>query len=150
MSDSLSQHPDAASRFFDNYLILLDRNKIPEKQRRWYVKHVEDFIRAQNGRKIKCCSGSDVSEYFTMLGRQNRLQDWQFSQCVDAIRFLYCGLLTTSVQLHRPEWHLLTYLQITPSCCTQRFGSLSRRERPPGGRVTPAEFLPRIVAVNRG
>jgi integron integrase len=96
MSDFLSRHPDAAARFFDNYLILLDRHKVPEKRRRWYIKHVEDFIRAQNGRKIKRLSGDDVGEYFAMLGRQNRLQDWQFSQCVDAIRILYCDLLATS------------------------------------------------------
>ena len=45
MLDSFSQHIDAASHFFDNYLSLLDRHKIPEKKRRWYVEHIEDFIK---------------------------------------------------------------------------------------------------------
>lgn len=107
MSDSLSQHPDAASRFFDNYLILLDRNKMPDKRRCWYVKHVEDFIRAQNRRKVKGLSGHDVSGYLAMLGRHNRLQDWQFSQCIDAMWILYIedlasislDLITSSIRI---------------------------------------------------
>ncbi len=75
MSESLLQHPDAASRFFDNYMILLGKHKIPKKQRSWYVKHVEDFIKAQNGLKIKRRFGTDISAYFTMLACQNRLQE---------------------------------------------------------------------------
>lgn len=97
MPDSPRPHADAASRFFDNYLTLLDRNKVPEKQRRWYVKHIEAFIKGQNGRKIKALSGPDVSAYLDMLGRQNRLTGWQFAQHILAIRILYCDLLATSV-----------------------------------------------------
>ena len=44
MSDPSRTSPDPATRFFDNYLRLLDKHAIPEKQRRWYVKHVEAFI----------------------------------------------------------------------------------------------------------
>ncbi len=76
MSDSLRPQTNAASRFFDNYLTLLDRNKVPEKQQRWYVKHVEAFIKAQNGRKIKALPGVEVSAYLGMLGRQNRFTGW--------------------------------------------------------------------------
>jgi hypothetical protein len=53
MVDSLSQHPEAASRFFDKYLILLDRHSVPEKKRRWYVRHVEAFIWVHEGRPIR-------------------------------------------------------------------------------------------------
>jgi hypothetical protein len=57
MSDSPLSIPDAASRFFDNYLNCLFKASIPEKQRRWYVKRVEEFIKAQNGHKIKALPG---------------------------------------------------------------------------------------------
>ena len=30
--------------FFDTYLAALVRYRVPERQRRWYVKHVEVFI----------------------------------------------------------------------------------------------------------
>ena len=73
MSDSPISVPDAASRFYDNYLNCLIKASIPEKQRRWYVKRIEEFIKAHNGHKIKALSGSDVARYFDMIGRQNRL-----------------------------------------------------------------------------
>ena len=84
---------NAASRFFDNYLNCLDKASIPEKQRRWYVKRIEEFIKAQNGHKIKSLSGPDITQYFETIGRQRRLSGWQFHQCVDAIRILYCDHL---------------------------------------------------------
>jgi integron integrase len=96
MPDSPVTTPDAASRFFDNYLACLEKAPIPGKQRRWYVKRNEDFIKAQNGLKIKALSGDDIACYFEETGRQNRLSGWQFRQCIDAIRILYCDLLATS------------------------------------------------------
>jgi len=95
MSDSPAIVPDAASRFFDNYLECLRKASIPEKQMRWYVKRVEAFIKAQNGLKIKTLSGDDIARYFETIGRQNRLPCWQFRQSIDAIRILYCDLLAT-------------------------------------------------------
>lgn len=95
MSDAPFIVPADAARFFDNYLECMHKASIPEKQRRWYVKRVEVFIKAQNGRRIKTLSGADIAGYFEAIGRQNRLPGWQFRQCIDAIRILYCDLLST-------------------------------------------------------
>lgn len=92
MRDDINIAPDASSRFFDNYLFHLHKASIPEKQQRWYVKRVEEFIKAQNGTKIKSLSSPDIELYFETIGRQNRLSGWQFYQCIDAIRILYCDL----------------------------------------------------------
>ncbi len=97
MSDSFRSVPDPVARFFDNYLICLDKASVPEKQRRWYVRRVEAFIKAHSGRKIKSLNSQEVNGYLEMLGRQNRLLGWQFAQCIDAIRILYCDLLSTPV-----------------------------------------------------
>jgi len=64
---------NATSRFFDNYLNCLENASVPETQRRWYVKRVEEFIRAQNDHKIKGLLAADIPSYFEMLDRQNRL-----------------------------------------------------------------------------
>jgi integron integrase len=88
--------PSAASRFFDNLLSCLARASVPERQRRWHVKRVEEFIKAHDGRKIKSLSGSDIQRCFDWIGRQNRLAGWQFRQCVHAIRILSCELLATA------------------------------------------------------
>jgi len=53
ISDSSPIVPDAASRYFDNYLKCLRKAPMPGKHRRWYVKRVEEFIKAQNRHKIK-------------------------------------------------------------------------------------------------
>lgn len=97
MPHSISALPGAAARFFDNYLKCLTNASVPEKQRRWYVKRIEEFIRAQNGRKIKGLSTDDITRYLETIGRENRLSGWQFRQCIDAIRILYCQLLNTPV-----------------------------------------------------
>ncbi len=93
MNDIPTIVPDPVSRFYDNYLKCLLKASIPEKQRPWYVRRVEEFIKAQNGIKIKQLVGTDIARYFDVIGRQNRLQGWQFYQCIDAIRILYCRLL---------------------------------------------------------
>jgi integron integrase len=108
MTDSPCPDSDAASRFFSNYLICLDKNSIPEKQRRWYVRRIEEFIKAHSGRKIKSLSPKDITHYFDVLGRQNHLSGWQFSQCIDAIRILYCDLLSTSAS-KEVDWNHWLY-----------------------------------------
>ena len=97
MSDSFRSVPDPVARFFDNYLICLDKASVPEKQRRWYVRRIEAFIKAHSGRKIKSLSSQEVSAYLEMLGRENRLLWLAQAQCIDAIRILYCNLLSTPV-----------------------------------------------------
>ncbi len=93
MPDSPNNIPDTTSQLFDNYIICLNKASIPEKLRHWYMSRAEEFIRAQNGRKIKSISGNDISQYFEAIGRQNRLSGWPFYLCIDAIRILYCDLL---------------------------------------------------------
>ena len=80
MSEFPRVGPSAASRFFKNLLSCLAKASVPERQRRWYVKRIEEFIKAHEGRKIKSLSGSDIQRYFELIGRQDRLAGWQFCQ----------------------------------------------------------------------
>jgi hypothetical protein len=48
MNNASAIVPDPTARFFDNYLKCLIKASIPENQRHWYVKRLEDFIKAQN------------------------------------------------------------------------------------------------------
>ncbi|MEW8328175.1 MAG: integron integrase [Candidatus Thiodiazotropha sp.] len=104
MKDASAIVHDPTARFFDNYLKCLINASIPEKQRRWYVKRLEDFIKAQNGHKIKALSVLNIHNYLEMIGRQKQLSGWQFHQCIDAIRILYCDLLQTP-QCQEVDWH---------------------------------------------
>ena len=97
MPDTPSFTSDKASRFFDNYLTCLNKSSIPDNQKRWYVIRLEAFIKAHKGHKIKSLCSADIENYFNLIGRQNHLKSWQFYQCIDAIRILYCQLLMTPV-----------------------------------------------------
>ncbi len=97
MADTPKMSSDAVSRFFSNYLIYLTKANIPEKQQRWYVKHVEAFIKAQNRQKIRTLTAAEINSYFEEIGRQNKLKSWQFAQRIDAIRILYCELFALPV-----------------------------------------------------
>lgn len=107
MSDSSPGGSEAASRFLDNYLKRLARAAVPEGQRHWYVRRVEEFIKAHNGRRIKALSGADIAQYFEAIDRRSRLSGWQFRQCIDAIRILCCDLLTSNAgrDMDWRYWH---------------------------------------------
>ena len=61
MSEFHDSSPDGVARLFNNYLTCLDKRSVPDRQRRWYVRRIEEFIKAQNGRKIKRLSPADVT-----------------------------------------------------------------------------------------
>jgi hypothetical protein len=83
MSDAPLIVPADAARIFDNYLEWLRNAYISGKQRRWYVKRVVAFIKAQMGCRIKPLSGDEIAGYFEATDRQNHLTGWQFRQCLD-------------------------------------------------------------------
>lgn len=107
MSDCSRPVRETVSRFFSHYLLCPDKDPLPEKQMRWSVKRVEEFIKAQKGRTIKTVSANDVTHYLEMPGRRNRLSGRQFAQGIDAIRILYGDLLETPVcqEADWDYWH---------------------------------------------
>ncbi len=70
--------PGPASHFLDNYLIYLSNTSMPEKQRRWCIVRVGEFINAQKDREIKTLRAADIADYFYAIGRQVRLRGRQF------------------------------------------------------------------------
>lgn len=85
---------DAASRFWDKYILKTGAYNVPEGARRWYVKHVEDFIKAQSGRRLITLTADDIEHYLKKKGRNENLADWQFRQIVDALRILFTGIVS--------------------------------------------------------
>ena len=88
---------DAVARFWENYLLKTAAYKVPEPSRQWYVRRVEAFINAHSGRKLATLAAQDVRDYLDVIGRNERMEDWQFKQSVDALRILF-------VELVRPGW----------------------------------------------
>ena len=93
MDDSKDFDQEAASRFWDNYINTLVEQEVKESVRRWYVKRVEQYIRHYPDERLRTHSAQHVVAFFTEIGREGKLSDWQFRQSVDAIRILFCSLL---------------------------------------------------------
>ena len=86
---------DSVSRFWDKYIEKTVSYNVPERARRWYVRHIESFIRAHEGRRINQLRASDIDTYLNSKGRNPGMQDWRFRQIVDALRILYIDIVKT-------------------------------------------------------
>ena len=93
---------NAIDRFWDRYINYLVNQGIKPDACRWYVRRVEQYIEANQGRKLIQHQPEDVTKYLQKLGREDQLKDWQFRQCVDAIRTLFecLGL----AMRHQVDW----------------------------------------------
>ena len=70
------------------YIALLGDSGIPEATRVYYCRHVEDFLRKTDHTPLSEMSAEAVETYLREFSRRPRLQDWQFAQCVHALRLL--------------------------------------------------------------
>ena len=87
---------DAASRFWDKYILKTAAYNVPERARRWYAGHAEAFIKAQSGRRLSTLTADDIEHYLKEKGRSEKLTDWQFKQLVDALRILFIGIVSSA------------------------------------------------------
>lgn len=85
------------ARFWERYIEKTKNYKVSTPQQRWYVKHVEGFIKALEGKRLMDCTRDDLLAYLNGIGRKPNIKDWQFQQAVKALRILYKDIV-------RPEW----------------------------------------------
>ena len=63
---------DSVSRFWDKYIAKTVDNNVPEGARRWYVRHIEIFIKYRDGKKLSVTSKHDVEIYIERIGRKKK------------------------------------------------------------------------------
>ncbi len=88
---------DSVSRFWDNYISKTITCNIPEHARRWYVKHVETYIKVHPGRRLANTGSYDITRYLEEIGRKPEFPDWRLRQVADALRILYTEII-------KPKW----------------------------------------------
>lgn len=86
---------DSVSRFWDKYIEKTASCGVPLRARRWYVRHIESFIRCNQNTRLGRLKAADISRYLTDKGRKPGMPDWRFRQIVDALRILYAEIITT-------------------------------------------------------
>ena len=70
----------------------MERKKVPEKAKRWYVARVEAFLLQVKPASLQNLSADEVIRFFQEVSRNEKLADWQFRQTVDAIQILLVDL----------------------------------------------------------
>lgn len=88
---------ESASRFWEKYISKTATYNVPNGARRWYVKHVEAFIKAHPSRRLVDVKADDVASYLKKLGRNPQIPDWRFRQVAEALHILY-------VEIIKPDW----------------------------------------------
>jgi len=104
MDNSLCIESEPVARFWDKYIEVLSKQGVKESSRRWYVKRVEQYIKHFSDERLQSHTHEHVTKYFTEIGHEGRLSDWQFRQVVDAIRILFCDLLNAELG-SAVDWH---------------------------------------------
>ena len=64
---------DAASRFWGKYILKTTPYNVPERARRWLVRHAEVFIKAQSGRRLTTLTADDMERY---LKEKAEVKNW--------------------------------------------------------------------------
>jgi len=77
---------------WDRYLSVLERNRVPLKQRRWYVLRAEDFIDAVWTTRMGEVSAEQITALSPRYAREQRLNEWHYRQTVVAVQLLLVDL----------------------------------------------------------
>ena len=70
MSNSKDFNPEAASRFWDNYINVLIEQKVNEKVRLWYVKRVEQYIQHYHDQRLRTHTAQHVVGFYQNWSRR--------------------------------------------------------------------------------
>jgi len=81
------------ARFWQRYLDLARRFRVPDRRLPWYRKHVEALIAAHPGQRLRDIAPDDLNSWLETLARDPSLAHWRLRQCVDALRLLFSHLL---------------------------------------------------------
>ncbi len=88
---------------WDNFQAILLKNNVPQNQKHYYVKHIEEFLRFMQDSSLEM-SGDDydtgingikatnVSHFLQKIDRKTDLSSWQFRQLLHALKLFLISL----------------------------------------------------------
>ena len=69
---------DSVSRFWDKYIAKTVACNVSDASRRWYLKHVETFIKAHSDRRLADIKAADDTKHPEEIGRKPDMPDWNY------------------------------------------------------------------------
>ncbi len=89
---SRARREDGSPSNWDRYLDLLAKRGVPQRFHRWYVRRVEEFLKAVRPDSLKQITADQVTGYLQQASTRQGLAGWQFRQAVDALQMLLIDL----------------------------------------------------------
>ena len=84
------------NNFWNCYISQLYNKPVKPGSERWYVIHVERYVKSIPELKLKYHTAKNVLHYITVIGGNKSLKPWQFCQQIEALEILFCDVLKTS------------------------------------------------------
>jgi len=85
------------ARFWENYIDKTKSYGIPINLCRWYVKHVEAYIKFNKSLKLSFHTSETITNYLNIQKAKCGDLDWKIKQISDALRILFTDIV-------KPEW----------------------------------------------
>lgn len=83
------------SRFWDNFINKSKCYGVTDKTVRWHVIHAERYIKAHEGLRLQEHGPEQIEQYLSKMGRNPKLEDWQFRQIITSLQILFVELVKT-------------------------------------------------------
>jgi integron integrase len=83
------------SQFWDKYIYKTKLYNIKPAVARWYVRHAENYIKAQENPCLFEHTDIQIESYLSDKGRNSGLEDWQYIQMIVALKILFVELVKT-------------------------------------------------------
>ncbi|MCW8955401.1 MAG: integron integrase [Gammaproteobacteria bacterium] len=80
------------ARFWEKYIDKTMSYGVKGKHLRWYVRHVEQYIKAHD-KRLSLHSVADVEKYLIEKGRKKSQATWLYAQLIDALKILFIEIV---------------------------------------------------------
>lgn len=131
----------ADGRVWDAFIRVCRAAEVAKATSRWYVVHLERYLKAHAGRPLGWHEAVHVASYLEKAGRQADLPGWKFKQLVHALQLFFTGVVR-SAWAHTYDWDywLASGRELERTHPTIARHNDPIRTAPPGQAVNAGDF----------
>lgn len=122
------------AEIWQRYIQALKDRGFHERRARWYVIRAERFLQAFPDQDPSGRTADDLDSYLRALGRDGRLEDWQFRQAVESLEIMF-GQVLRSPWASKFDWH---FWKDSAQRLERSHVSLARQDEAEGQRLASA------------
>ena len=129
---------DAYLQFWNKYRLNTKAYGVSDADHRLYINHVQMFITAHLGRRLKHLEAADVFGYLAGIAGQRKLEAKQFEQLVESLKILFIESIAADWAFEFP-WDTLSFSTDSSSEFTVELKSQDKHVHLSGVQVSSSE-----------